>query len=139
MTTVLLAWLLLLLLTISHAFELLATFYFFCFIAKTHLLCGSPSKPPHKPHTPLLISQANKVPQERVPADVAAKITGEMLDAFQQLLGPAGTVKLPKPVFTRWAGTVDLVACLLHVCPHEKGGRQHDMVQAISNLDWQLA
>ncbi len=45
--------------------------------------------------------QSNKVPQERVPADVAAKITGEMLDAFQQMLGPAGTVKLPKPVFTR--------------------------------------
>jgi hypothetical protein len=50
--------------------------------------------------------QANKVPQERVPADVAAKITGEMLDAFQQALGPAGTVKLPKPVFTRWGGQI---------------------------------
>lgn len=45
--------------------------------------------------------QSNKVPQERVPADVAAKITAEMLDAFQQVLGPAGAVQLPKPVFTR--------------------------------------
>lgn len=45
--------------------------------------------------------QANKVPQERVPADVAAKITAEMLQAFQQALGPAGAVQLPKHVFTK--------------------------------------
>ena len=45
--------------------------------------------------------QANKVPQERVPADVAAKITQEMLEAFKAVLGPAGAVQLPKPVFTR--------------------------------------
>lgn len=45
--------------------------------------------------------QANKVPQERVPADVAAKVTAEMLDAFQAVLGPAGAVQLPKTVFTR--------------------------------------
>jgi hypothetical protein len=49
----------------------------------------------------LSVLQSNKVPQERVPADVAAKITGEMLDAFQQALGPPGTVKLPQPVFTK--------------------------------------
>ncbi|KAF6245554.1 hypothetical protein COO60DRAFT_1278564 [Scenedesmus sp. NREL 46B-D3] len=44
--------------------------------------------------------QANKVPQEKVPADVAAKVTQEMLDAFSELLGPAA-VQLPRPVFTR--------------------------------------
>lgn len=48
-----------------------------------------------------LFLQSNKVPQERVPADVADKITREMLDAFQQVLGPPGTVKLPRPVFTK--------------------------------------
>jgi hypothetical protein len=41
------------------------------------------------------------VPQERVPADVAAKITAEMLQAFQQALGPAGAAQLPKHVFTK--------------------------------------
>jgi hypothetical protein len=46
--------------------------------------------------------QANKVPQERVSADVAAKVTEEMLHAFRQLLGPeAAAAALPKPVFTR--------------------------------------
>lgn len=64
--------------------------------------------------------QSNKVPQERVPADVAAKITAEMLDAFQQVLGPAGAVQLPKPVFTRvqlWGAALPLnspkVPCIL--------------------------
>jgi hypothetical protein len=45
--------------------------------------------------------QANKVAQEKVPADVAAKVTGEMLDAFSSLLGPAAAGTLPKAVFTR--------------------------------------
>ncbi|WIA18940.1 hypothetical protein OEZ85_003609 [Tetradesmus obliquus] len=44
--------------------------------------------------------QANKVPQEKVAADVAAKVAAEMLVAFAALLGPAA-VQLPKAVFTR--------------------------------------
>jgi hypothetical protein len=48
----------------------------------------------------LLLLLLLQVPQEKVPADVAAKVTAEMLDAFSSLLGPAaGTV--PKAVFTR--------------------------------------
>lgn len=50
---------------------------------------------------PLCLSQANKVPQEKVPDDVAAKVTEEMIQSFQGLLGPAGAVQLPHQLFTR--------------------------------------
>lgn len=41
------------------------------------------------------------MPQERVPPDVAAKITDEMLEAFKQVLGPEGGVTLPRVLFSK--------------------------------------
>ncbi|GIL48091.1 hypothetical protein Vafri_4787 [Volvox africanus] len=60
--------------------------------------------------------QANKVPQEAIPADVADKIAGEMLAAFRQ--ATSGTAssspaagRWPRPVFTRvqlWGAALPL-------------------------------
>lgn len=48
---------------------------------------------------PPIPSSANKVPQESIPEEVAARVKDEMLEAFRQALGPAA--KLPAPVAHR--------------------------------------
>eukprot|EP00879_Flechtneria_rotunda_P022075 GHRR01023291.1.p1 GENE.GHRR01023291.1~~GHRR01023291.1.p1 ORF type:complete len:455 (+),score=135.96 GHRR01023291.1:291-1655(+) len=62
--------------------------------------------------------QANKVPQEKVPAYVANKVAHEMIAEFSRVLG--SNVQLPKPVFTRcqlWGAALPLnapkVSCIL--------------------------